>query len=151
MSMQERTGERCLLYSGFHRPYVYVDREDGERVRVPRLERYLSRREAASLTVIDIDWCEACEVCYQPLALIETQRSAHLPKQAPIMAKLAHLAGLPAWSVSYQPTDEGDDIEVFRVRQVEPFDDEAVTMSPDVYAKWLLHLRAAHVCPPRGR
>lgn len=137
MSMEERTGGRDLLYSGFHRP--------------SSIRRFLTPREAASLCVIDIDFCEACCFCYQPLALIETQRSAHLPKQAPIMAKLAHLAGLPAWSVSYLPTDDGADIEVFRVRQVEPFDDEALTMSPDVYAKWLLHLRAAHVCPPRDQ
>lgn len=135
MSMEERSGNRDLLYSGWHRP--------------SRIRRFLTVREAASLVVIDIDFCEACSVCYQPLALVETQRSAHLPKQAPIMARLARLAGIPAWSVSYLPTDEGDDIEVFRLRQVEPFDDEAYTMSPDVFAKWLLHLRAAHVCSPR--
>jgi hypothetical protein len=137
MSMEERTGARDLLMSGWHRP--------------SQIRRYLSAREAFSLVVIDIDYCEACSVCYQPLALIETQRSMHLPKQAPIMAKLAHLAGLPAWSVSYQATDEGDDIALFRVRQVEPFDDETITMPPDIYAKWLLNLRAGHVCTPGPR
>jgi hypothetical protein len=136
MSMDERTGDRDLLYSGWHRP--------------KRIRRFLDLRDAHSLVVIDIDYCEACHVCYQPLALIETQRSAHLPKQAPIMAKLAHLAGIPAWSVSYQPNDAGDDIEIFRVRQIEPFDEESFTMSPEIYAKWLLNLRAAHACTPRS-
>jgi hypothetical protein len=135
VSNEERTGMRDLLYSGWHRP--------------SRIRRFLSLREAHSLTVIDIDYCEACDVCYQPLALIETQRSMHLPKQAPIMARLAHEAGLPAWSVSYQATDEGDDIALFRVRQVEPFDEEAFTMPPEIYAKWLLNLRAGHICPRR--
>lgn len=145
MPMNERTGERDLLYSGWHRPAARLDG-----VRVPRLERYLSRREAASLCVIDIDYCEACAICYEPIALIETQRSAYLPKQAPIMAKLARKAGIPAWSVSYTPNAEGDDIALFRARQVEPYDDEAYTMTPDVYAKWLLHLRDGHICPRRG-
>lgn len=131
MTMYERTGFRSLLYSSWHRP--------------PSLSRYLSSRLASRLHVIDIDWCEYCDVCKAPLALIETQESTHDPKSARVTATLARMAGITAYSVSYWPEGEAD-IGGFKVRRLEPPNSRVVTLTAAEYAQWLASLRITHTC-----
>lgn len=130
MSMHERTGTRDLLYSGWHRPRS--------------IERFLGPRVATLVKVIDIDWCEACHWCDEPIALIETQQSSRAPKSARITVKLAQRADLAAYSVSYEPNGAGDDIDMFRVRQLHPETGEVVDLKPKTYARWLWALRRTH-------
>lgn len=139
MSMEERTGERDLLYSKWHRP--------------SRIKEWMTPREAAMLTQIDIDWCEYCAFCGQPVALIETQESHRGPKSARVTSNLADLATMPAYSVAYQRTESGDDIALFTVRQLRPIELDVGEMLPNVYAYWLLSLRKAHnrASPECGR
>jgi hypothetical protein len=78
MMMNERTGKRSLAYSRFHRP---------DRL-APHLEEVFAhiddqreRRRAALIAahgcaMVDVDGLEYCPRCYEPLALIETQRSS---------------------------------------------------------------------------
>lgn len=144
MSDRERTGYRTLVYSRWHRPASVRD--------------YLGPVKAAALTMIDIDACEACCRCGAPVALIET--AAQLPpKNAPITAVLARMAGIPAFSVGYvpfaepslcgscgKPDDSDSDIREFHVRQLAPVDRLVGVMKPQVYAYWLLSLRETHDC-----
>lgn len=130
MSMEERTGERDLLYSRWHRP--------------SRVREWMTAREAAMLTQIDIDWCEYCAFCGQPVALIETQESTRGPKSARVTGNLAELADVPAYSVAFQRSESGDDIALFTVRQLKPVEQEIGALLPGVYAYWLLALREQH-------
>lgn len=132
MSQGERTGIRDLLYSRWHR-YASI-------------KRFVGIRVAAQLKVIDIDWCEACNACDMPVALIETQCSESKPKPARITTNLARLAGVPAYSVSYTRSDDGEDIELFQVQQIAPEIGDVLSMLPSVYAYWLWSLRDSHRC-----
>jgi len=128
MSHAERSGKRDLTYSGWHRP--------------ASIRRYLGFRVASLLTVIDIDWCEACGYCGEPMALIETQEGNRPPKSAPIMRRLAERAGLPAFSVSYVVEDAL--IVAFRVRDLNGGDEQR--LAPQEYADWLVSLRGEYPC-----
>lgn len=130
MSMEERTGQRDLLYSKWHRP--------------SRVREWMSVRERAMLTQIDIDWCEYCAFCSTPIALIETQESTRGPKPAKVTGNLAEMAGIPAFSVSYTRSDCGSDIALFDVSQIRPVEKDIGQMLPQVYAYWLLALRTDH-------
>lgn len=130
MSMNERTGTRDLLYSTWHRP--------------ASVRRFLSPRVTALITVIDIDWCEYCNWCCKPVALLETQESGRAPKSAKVTAQLAEMADLSAWSVSYERTSDNQDIGLFRVRQIYPASDEVLDLKPAIYAKFLWSLRRTH-------
>ncbi len=84
MPAREYSGVRDLAYSAWHR--------------ADRISRFLGRRRAALLSVIDIDWCEYCNVgsCREPLALIETARDQsgnRAVKPATVTGKLATKAG----------------------------------------------------------
>jgi len=133
MSSRERTGVRDLRYSRWHR-------EDSVR-------RYLTAREAWSLGYIDIDDCEFCRHCKVPLALIETQVSDGQPKAAPVTARLAWLAGIPAYSVSVVPGDV-EEIALFRVQQIAPTRGSVEPMLPGAYARLLRGFRDRHLCEP---
>jgi hypothetical protein len=131
MSQQERTGTRDLLYSRWHR--------------YEQIRRFLPVRVAAMLKAIDVDWCEACHFCNAPVALIETQQSTRNPKPAAVTARLAQMAGIPAFSVSYTATSADDDIGSFVIQRIAPdATEDAVTMEPATYACWLLGLRLEH-------
>lgn len=131
MSLNERSGKRDLLYSAWHRP--------------ASIKRFLGARRAAQLMVIDIDWCEACYACKRPLALIETQRSGNAPKAATVTVALAKLAGLPAFSVSYEESHEGGDIVRFRWKRLWPVGPALDQwFLPAEYAEWLWSLRRDH-------
>lgn len=130
MSNNERTFKRDLLYSQWHRP--------------DSTKRYIGKRLATLLKQIDIDWCEACYWCDEPVTLIETQKSKNGPKSASITSKLGIRADLPVYSVAYVATDDGDDIQAFDMRQLVPTVSIVKRMSPKEYTYWLLSLRDDH-------
>lgn len=127
MSMDERSGKRSLTYSAWHRPNS--------------IRRFLGIRVASWLTVIDIDWCEYCGSCKEPVALIETQEGNRPPKDAPVMRRLAEKAGIPAYSVSYVVEDAL--IVEFRCRELVPGAVEQ-RLSEQEYADFLVSLRCCH-------
>jgi hypothetical protein len=135
VSMHERTGKRDLTYSAWHRP--------------DRIRAYLGPRRAAQLTVIDIDWCEYCAVCREPVALIETardDRGNRTVKPATVTFKLAKKAAVPAYVVLYSAAGEGVDASLkdFRVQQAGQTG--WVAMSPSQYAEFLWSLHESHRC-----
>lgn len=144
MSDGERTGWRTLKYSGWHR--------------VKSLSRFTTKRVASEVAMIDIDACEYCRRCSQPLALIETAESRGEPKAARVTQALAALAGIEAYSVSYWSDGPDPDCERcskpmsyadivgFKVRRIQPYDPAVVVMSPVDYTNFLLDLRFGHQC-----
>lgn len=137
MSENERTGSRDLSYSRWHRSNS--------------LKRFVGARAAFECAVIDIDWCEYCRLCKNPIALIETQRSRANPKPAPVTAMTARLAQIRAYSVSYWLTDAADDIAGFKVQMVCPEHGPVVEMIPQQYAEFLVNLHGFHECAQRRR
>lgn len=136
MSLHERTGERDLLLSRWHRP--------------ESTGRYLTKERAEKLSAVDIDFCEYCDFCKAPLALIEAQCSTAPPKAARITCEVAALSQLHAYSVSYTPTADGVDLARIRWRRLYPPPwSPTVDMRPADYAQWLWSLRSRHLphCP----
>lgn len=131
MSMDERTGVRDLSYSRWHRP--------------ASMRRFVDHRTASMATVIDIDWCEYCCLCSEPLALIETQAGDRPPKSAKVTVKLAKRAGLPAFSVSFVKGDDGD-VTAFRWRMLHPTLTVERRYTPGEYALFITELRHGHDC-----
>lgn len=88
--------------------------------------------------MIDIDGCEYCHLCGEPVALTETTCSAR-PKNARVMAKLAEWARVPAYVVAYDGAgfDGG-----FTVRDVAG--GTPVRMTQERFARWLWELRVPH-------
>lgn len=129
MSEAERTGTRDLTYSQWHR--------------TSSLSRFVDKVDAWECGVIDIDWCEYCRYCKQPLALIETQASKATPKSATVTRNLAALAGISAYSVSFVVLD--DEIQRFRLRQIWPTESSVYDLTPERYASFLCGLRRVHV------
>ena len=134
MSLNERTGQRTLIYSGWHRP--------------GSLGRFIPKHLASRMHMIDIDACEYCDGCKVPLALIETQQSRSKPKGARVTCILGRMAGVPVYSVSYWCEGEAD-IEGFKVQSLEPYSPDVDTLTAAEYAQWLLDLRFGHVCEQR--
>lgn len=130
MSHEERTGVRSLLYSGWHRPRS--------------TRRYVGAVTAAKLCMIDIDACEYCCMCGEPLALIETQVSTAPPKRARVTERLSTLADIPAYSVSIEEQDA--EPVLFRVQQRIPTLSSVRDLTPREYAQFLWSLRDHHVC-----
>jgi hypothetical protein len=134
VSLCERFGQRDLTYSAWHRP--------------DPIRRYLPEEAAAHLTYIDLDAIEACDDCYEPLALLELARDVgQSHKSTAIMARLARRARVPAGLVFYKPSDDGDIVR-FRVRSAWPRGDREFLMTPAMYARWLQSQRTRHQCRP---
>lgn len=121
MTRDERFGERDLTYSRWHRSL-----ED-------------------ELTYIDIDACEYCENCREPLALIETAMDVGQSfKATTVMRNLAKLAGIPAFLALYA---EFEGSMNFRFRQVSPiYDPDWREMNGPEFADVLRFLRKDHEC-----
>lgn len=130
MSEREHSHERDLIYSAWHR--------------TDALRRYIAHRDAFDCAVIDIDWCEWCRKCKQPIALVETQCSAKTPKEATITTALARMAGIAAYSISYTKTTDDLDIEWFQVRQLVPLRGEVERLLPEEWARRLFDMRRDH-------
>src|SRR5205823_1287211 len=132
MSLHERLGHRDLTYSRWHRP--------------DSIGRFLPSDEARQLTYIDLDAIEACDGCYEPLALLELARDiGQSHKATSIMARLAERAEIPAGLVFYA-VDELGEIVRFRVRAAWPRGEREHVMTPAAYARWLQSLRRRHTC-----
>jgi hypothetical protein len=138
VSENERTGTRSLLYSKWHR--------------TASLQRFVAPIQAFACSMIDIDDCEYCRSCGEPLALIEVQQSKANPKPAKVTARLARMASIYAYSVSCWPTEDGDDIAWLKVRRIEPPDPTVELLTPAEYALFLWDLRLLlHDCGSRAR
>lgn len=121
MSRWERTGERDLAYSAWHRT---LDDE---------------------LTYIDLDAVEYCAKCREPLLLMELARDHGQPKATTVLRALARRADLPAILVFYSAGSEG--IRGFRVRVVAPaYSPVDELLTPDEFAQRLRDKRARHSC-----
>jgi len=121
MTRRERYGTRDLAYSGWHRLL-----ED-------------------DLTYIDIDGCEYCRRCREPLALIETARDVGQDyKATTVLRRLAVRAGLPAYLVLYRL--DGTGVEGFRVQQLLSGDVRYRSMTTEAFSDLLRSLRRAHHC-----
>uniref|UniRef100_A0A6M3J283 Uncharacterized protein n=1 Tax=viral metagenome TaxID=1070528 RepID=A0A6M3J283_9ZZZZ len=128
MSLEERTGTRDLLYSGWHRP--------------SSISRYVSKLDASLLGMIDLDAIEVCTFCKEPLALIETKSSFARERVMTYTAALGRRARVPVFLVVYTPTPTGDDIASFLIQR--HGSTETWTATPAEYATWLLKLRSDH-------
>ena len=128
MTRYEKTWKRDLTYSLWHR----------------KLED--------ELTFIDIDACEYCAECFEPLALIELARDVGQKyKPSIVTKKLARKAGIPAYRVFYKVNKKGK-IVAFRVKELYPDESEEIKMTPEEYADFLRGLRRGHTClskPPK--
>jgi hypothetical protein len=150
MTMNERTGHRSLTYSRFHRPRQLAPHL--EPVFAHIAEHHARRRQAliaaTGCAMIDIDGLEYCPRCYEPLALIETQRSAGPPKRARATQALGERALVPVFSVSYI-ADEHDDVTALRTsRLFPPAGMRDVHQTCAEYAAFVLGIHQTHRCIP---
>jgi hypothetical protein len=120
------------------------------------LKRLIDRQRAQWMCLIDIDACEYCHLCYEPVALIETKNVTAVSKASTVTEKLADRATLPAFLVEYQllhPIEQCDscghptethkqDIVQFWVTKLDTQD--RVLKLPTDYAEWLWSLRVRH-------
>lgn len=132
MTEHERTGQRDLTYSAWHRS--------------DSTSRFLGGM-ANRLAMIDLDGVEYCKSCGRPVALIEVKHCMATRLSMAVTKALAAMAGIPAYLVRYWPTPEGGDIATFAVRNGT---DVVREMRPAQYAEWLLSLREPpyHHCRP---
>lgn len=107
------------------------------------LSRFLGRR-AQFVSLIDIDCCEYCSLCFEPVALLETKDIRAKSKSGTVTSKLASRARLPAWVVEYSLNEVGDDIDWFQITPWHPKGCGSRRLSPQQYAEWLWYLRREH-------
>lgn len=121
MSNIERYGKRDLTYSKWHRD------------------------QGRLLAYIDLDSVEYCQMCKQPITLIElAQDVGQKHKPTTVMCNLARLANLPAYLTFYK--HENGEMVSFRVRQVYPRSEEETIMTPTEYREFLCQIRESHPC-----
>ena len=136
MSDRERYGQRDLTYSRWHR--------------IDSIQRYITHKEAWHLGMIDIDDCEYCRHCYEPLALIElAQDVGQEYKPSMVTAKLAERANVPAFQVFYSKTKAGD-ISEFRLTSLSNTDYADAVLGPCEFAQFLVSFHEKHSCPKRS-
>ena len=137
MAQQEKYNNRDMTYSNWHR--------------YPNLDK--------SLSWIDIDACEYCDNCKEPLALIELAVDIGQPhKTATVTRNLAKKANIPAYVALYKLGDntvrngdlEHQEIVDFRMKRIAPDYTDWRKFSPAQYAGWLADLRERHNCD-RGK
>lgn len=123
MTREEITGVRDLTYSGWHRTL------------------------ADHITYIDIDACEYCQKCREPLILIELAKDyGQSNKATTVLRKLALKANISAYLIYYKMDDKTDEIASFRLRQVSPIWGNELIMLPLEYAKFLSNIHETHQC-----
>ena len=108
------------------------------------LRRFLGNTRAGLVSLIDIDCCEFCHLCSEPVALIETKDIRARTKVGTVTARLASRAMLEAYLVEYEVNEAGDDITEFIVTAWHPVGSGPRSFSPQQYADWLWELRSAH-------
>ena len=119
MARRERYGERDLTIS--------------------RLHRLASDR----CTAIDIDFCEYCPRCRQPLALIETAQDVGQPKATTVLKRLAERADVDAYLIMWKKDEQHPNgVSELRLQRVHGRAGRGptnglVTFSPEQYLRWL--------------
>lgn len=141
--MQEKYYNRDLSYSIWHRH--------------PNLPKDISW--------IDIDACEYCDICKEPLALIELAIDVgQEEKPFTVTKKLAEKANIEAYLVlykldfdnpikKYSKNAQGNKVKIihypvisFRVKQIFPKHTKFYHLSLDRYQKFLTDMRYKHRC-----
>jgi hypothetical protein len=132
--------------------YESRDRAYGVWHRAQSIRRYLSREQAESLTMVDLDsvlFTEYDNAGKVPLALVEVARDIGQEKPAGVMQQLARLANVPAYVALYtaapaaNPSNPNwDDIESFRVRRMWPRPERGWrVLTPAQWARALVQIR----------
>ncbi len=132
--------------------YFMRDRSYGIWHRVKSIARFLAPREAASLTMADVDSVLFAEYNWgdkMPLCLVEVGRDVGQNKDASMLQQLAKRADLPAFIALYthaanrNPSDERwPDIESFRVKRIWPLpQDQWMVLTPLEWAEQLVFVR----------
>jgi len=110
------------------------------------------------MTQIDVDSCEYCHLCSEPVALIETKDVHAMTKASTVTTKLAERAHLEAYLVEYELNgDRGscsacgraepaahEDIVKFFVTEWTGSAYEREPLDPKPFAEWLWSLRFPH-------
>ena len=130
MSQEERTGWRDLSYSRWHR--------------TESMQRFMPRPVAEKMFMWDADFYEVCAYCGEAVALKEIQRSPGVPKAADKLCRLGMRSHLPVYSISYWPSADDKDIDVFRVQRRYPYYEEVHEFTPEEYAWFIVRLRNDH-------
>lgn len=137
--------------------YAVRDRSYGIWHRVKSIARFLHPREAAALTMADVDSVLFTEYNWgdkMPLCLVEVGLDIGQEKQAEMLQALARRADLPAYLCLYthastpNPSDDRwPDIQSFRVRRIWPLpDDSWRVMTPLEWAEQLVVVRRWQLC-----
>ncbi|MBN9426153.1 MAG: hypothetical protein J0H09_06570 [Burkholderiales bacterium] len=132
--------------------YASRDRSYGVWHRMASIARFLRPREAASLTMADLDsvlFAEYDHGAKLPLCLVEVARDIGQEKPAGVIRKLAELADIPAYVALYELSDQpnpGDrnwpDIAAFRVRRLWPQPEAHWRhLTPEQWAAALVRIR----------
>jgi len=124
------------------------------------MRRFVDGVTAGWMSQIDVDSCEYCHMCYEPVALIETKDVKEVSKVWTVTRNLATRADLEAYLVEYELSgtrlkcvscdrvDGADDIDLvmFHVTRWDATTGLFVRdpMSPQAYAEWLWKLRYPH-------
>jgi hypothetical protein len=132
-----------------HDPYMDVWH------RSEHLSRYVGKFRAQWMHQIDIDSCEYCHLCSEPVALIETKNVEAVTKAGTVTTLLAGRAHLDFYLVEYelkQPLHECTECGAAQEVQGQGIVRFFVTdelldrrqMDPQEYAEWLWSLRIPH-------
>ena len=123
MSRYERTGERNLSVSAWHRTLSH------------------------GCTCIDIDFLEYCQKCREPLALIETAKGHHsIPKPTTVIEHLAAKAGIHAYLLLYDLKSDGSLDEMVRWNRIFPIRQRRAPMGWDQVAEEIESIHKRHQC-----
>ena len=132
--------------------YPTRDRSYGIWHRSKSISRFLKRRQAAAMTMADLDSVLFAEYDYPnklPLCLIEVAFDIGQEKPAGVILNLARLANIPAYVALYTHADHPNpsntnwpDIERFRVKRLWPLPEESWrVLTPEEWAHALLKIR----------
>lgn len=96
---------------------------------------------------LDIDFCETCPVCTEPLVFIETCYDKNQSfKATTLTEKVASYCGKPAFLVFYTPGVTPGTLKHLRVTKLLPRRSSEVFMEPLEFSKVLLHYHEQHLC-----
>ena len=105
-------------------------------------------RKQKGIRQIDIDGCEICEHCYEPLALTENSYDIGQTFKAFWTTRLLALkANIPAYCILYKVDEatENRDVVSLRIKRVAPVvSKEYITIDPEDFRKELLKLHDKH-------
>jgi hypothetical protein len=134
--------------------YPTRDRSYGIWHRLRSIARFLDPRQAASMTMVDLDSVLFCEYDHTgkiPLCLVECARDiGQTTKPSGVVLNLARMAGVAAYVCLYSHADrpspsnpDWPDIDHFRIRRLWPHpEEEWRTLSPSEWAAALVQIRA---------